>query len=73
MNGEARNFAGLVKMRLRNPASFEHVSTRYSEARPGTLSATMTYRATNGFGAVDTAVAQGEVRMTDCAAKVISM
>lgn len=70
--GEARNLSGLVKQKLRNPASFEHVSTTLSPAEDGVHAAVMKYRATNGFGAVDAYVAVGEVRKSDCSARVIS-
>ncbi len=73
MNGEARNFSGLVKQSLRNPASFEHVRTSYGPLENGTMLATMRYRATNGFGAVDTYTAVGEVRVPSCAARVVKV
>lgn len=71
--GEVRNLASLVQSRLRNPPSFEHVETRSGAPKGGVFEAVMTYRATNGFGGVDTAVAIGEVRTSDCAARVISI
>jgi hypothetical protein len=70
--GESFNFSGMVKRSLRNPASFEHVLTAYGPVENGVMLATMQYRATNGFGAVDTYVATGEVRVSDCFSRVIS-
>ena len=58
---------------MRNPDSFEHVSSKVGTVEDGTFGIIMTYRGTNGFGAVDTTVATGEVRASDCAAKVISV
>lgn len=72
-DGRIHNFAGQVQEALRNPASFEHVKTDVGEVVDGNFSATMTYRATNGFGAIDTAVANGEVRVSDCAARVLTI
>lgn len=70
-HGEARNFAGLVKEGLRNPASFEHVGTVYGPVNDGVMVATMRYRATNGHGATDTYTAIGEVRVNGCGARVL--
>ena len=70
--GEARNLSGLVKQDLRNPDSFEHVETVYGPANGGIMTATMKYRATNGYGALDTFVAVGEVRADTCTARVLS-
>lgn len=72
-HGEARNFSGLVKERLRNPDSFEHVQTSYGPVKKGMMLATMQYRGTNGFGAIDTRIATGQVMVTDCAARVLTM
>lgn len=71
-NGEARNLSGLVRKRLRNPASFEHVQTTYGPIDDGAMVATMTYRATNGFGAIDTYTAVGEVQIAGCKARVLT-
>lgn len=72
LNNQAMTFAGLVKAQLRNPDSFEHVRTVPGPVADGRFPVTMTYRATNGFGAVDTAIALGEVRVDDCAARVLT-
>lgn len=71
--GSIHNFAGQVQRMLRNPPSFEHVETVVGPIEGDRFKATMTYRATNGYGAVDTGVAVGEVRVGDCAARVISI
>lgn len=73
LGGEARSFSRLVRDRLRNPSSFEHVQTQSTPGTAGVMIATMKYRATNGFGAVDTAIATGEVRLSDCAARILTM
>jgi len=73
VGGESYSFSKVVQSRLRNPKSFEHVATSFGPLDHGAHAVSMTYRATNGFGAVDTAVAIGEVRNADCAAKVVSM
>lgn len=69
----AWKFESAIKGRLRNPASFEHVESRIGPVDDGAFAVIMTYRATNGYGAVDTAIAMGEVRLRDCAVKVTSI
>ena len=73
LNNLSQNFSGLVKNQLRNPKSFEHVRTSPGIIKDGILPVTMTYRATNGFGAIDTAVATGEIKINGCGARVVSM
>lgn len=73
LGGQVLNFSGQVKRDLRNPASFEHVETRAGPIKDGIFPVAMTYRGTNGFGAVDTKVATGEVRVADCFARVLTM
>lgn len=73
LGNQNRNFVRLVKDRLRNPASFEHVRTDIGPIKAGVFEAQMTYRATNGFGAVDTSTATGEIRVSDCAARVTGL
>lgn len=72
LRNQPLQFAELIKQRLRNPSSFEHVQTTPGLVTKGSFPVTMTYRATNGFGAVDTYQAEGEIRISDCAAKVIN-
>lgn len=67
------NFSGIVKKNLRNPSSFEHVSTVPGIVQNGIFPVTMTYRGTNGFGAIDTSVATGEIKVRGCGARIISM
>ena len=69
-NGEIYAASARVRQQMRNPPSFEHVDSRWGEVQGGVFPVTMTYRATNGFGGVDTAVAKVEVRLFDCAARV---
>lgn len=70
LNNQSMTFAALVQEQLRNPSSFEHVRTVAGPVTNGRFPVQMTYRATNGFGAVDTAIAAGEVRVSDCRARV---
>lgn len=73
LGNQSPTFAGLVRERLRNPDSFEHVRTEAGPVSGGTFPVAMTYRGTNGFGTVDTKVATGEVRVVGCAARIITM
>lgn len=73
LGNQSPNFAGLVKRRLRNPASFEHVETTVGPVKDGVFPATMTYRATNGFGGVDTYTAAGLIEVAGCKAKVLAV
>lgn len=72
LGNKSQSFAHMVENRLRNPNSFEHVATIVGPIVDGVFPVTMKYRATNGFGAVDTYVAMGEVRVDGCGARVIS-
>jgi DNA-directed RNA polymerase subunit RPC12/RpoP len=57
-NGAHRNLEETVKARLKDPDSYEHIETRYTD-RGDYISVYMKYRAKNGFGGyvVETAVA----------------
>ncbi|MGO6815315.1 hypothetical protein [Rhizobium leguminosarum] len=57
-----------VKETLREPDSFEHVSTRVTPvAADGTHSIVMSYRARNGFGGVNVEEVVGRYSNSDCA------
>lgn len=73
LNNQSYAFAQRVKDTMRNPDSFDHVRTHAGPVINGSFPVTMIYRGTNGFGAVDTATASGEIRVSDCAVKLISL
>lgn len=52
-DGSHRQVEAALKARMKNPASYEHVETRYSVGG-GSITVVTTYRGTNGFGAVVT-------------------
>ncbi|RJF91149.1 hypothetical protein [Sphingomonas cavernae] len=70
--GEVLPFSRLLKQTMRNPGSFEHVSTKIGPNENGVHAIAMTYRGSNGFGAIDAGVAMGELRNGDCAVKLIA-
>ena len=55
-----------VKNNLRDPSSFEHVSTKIGPENNGQHFLMMTYRATNGFGGTNVESASGSIRNSDC-------
>lgn len=55
-----------VKSGLKDPKSFKHVETRVTPNQGGAHRIYMTYRATNGFGAVTTATASGRFDHQSC-------
>lgn len=59
-DGSVPAVVSVIKASLRNPDSFVHVSTQHAVSKHGYV-VTTTYRATNGFGAVDTYVVQAEI------------
>lgn len=71
-DGSSRNFIGRVKQQLREPDSFEHIRTSIEPVqKDGSHLIEMTYRARNGFGGMNVETALGEVRQSDCAARVL--
>jgi hypothetical protein len=61
-----------VKETLRNPSSFEHISTTISPLDPrGEHSLTMRFRAQNGFGGMNVSVVHAQVRSSDCSFTVV--
>lgn len=67
-DGSHRELVENVKATLREPDSFEHVSTRVTPKQPnGTHKLMMTYRARNGFGGMNTETVSARYRNDDCA------
>ena len=70
-DGRHSAFANIVKARLRDPDSFEHVQTRVTSVNAsGRHSIRMTYRARNGFGGMNTEVATGSYSNASCIARL---
>ena len=66
-DGSSREFVKSVKSQLRDPSSFEHVETRFTEKNArGEIGVRMTYRAKNGFGGINTETAYGTISANDC-------
>ncbi len=62
-----------VKKSLRNPKSFDHISTARSPVdKKGTFALIMTYRAENGFGGMNVDAAGVEVDAATCDFKQVS-
>lgn len=63
-----------VKDQLRDPSSFEHITTRITPVDDaGNHRLVMTYRAKNGFDALTTGVATESVRNAGCEATMQSV
>lgn len=72
-DGSFPDLKNAIKMSLRNPRSFEHVSTNRSPVDDkGTFGLIMTYRAENGFGGMNVEAVGVEVKAQDCAFKRVS-
>ena len=66
-DGSHRAFKAAVKRHLRDPDSFEHIETRVTPAdENGEHRIWMTYRARNGFGGMNVAVATGTYLRHNC-------
>lgn len=66
-DGSFRPLKSAVEMALRNPRSFEHVSTvRTPVDENGTFGLIMTYRAENGFGGMNVEAAGIEIEARTC-------
>lgn len=73
-DGSNQSTVGQVKNQLRDPSSFEHISTRITPIDDaGNHRLVMSYRAKNGFGALTTGVATASVRNASCEATVLSV
>ena len=66
-DGSHAAFKRQVKSMMRNPSSFEHISTRVTPVSDaGTHTVIMEYRAENGFGGITVGSALGEYSSTNC-------
>jgi hypothetical protein len=66
-NGSSYLFNDAIKIRLRDPDSFEHVETRITSVGADGLHTIYTkFRAKNGFGGMNVSNAYGKVRNSDC-------
>lgn len=73
-DGSNADFVALVKQRLRDPGSFEHVETTITPVdERGEHRILMKYRARNGFGGMNLDIAAGTVRQSDCSATLSSV
>lgn len=59
-DGSHREFTRYIKSTMKNPNSYEHVSTSYRK-NYNSLTVRTTYRGTNSFGAVVTETATAEI------------
>ena len=66
-DGSNRAFVEEVRARLREPSSFEHMSTVVGDdLGRGSRRIVMTYRARNGFGGMNIETAQAILSPTNC-------
>ena len=65
-DGSHNQLVRSVKNNLRDPSSFEHVSTKIGPENNGQHFIMMTYRAINGFGGTNVESASGTIRNSDC-------
>jgi hypothetical protein len=66
-DGSYRPLVEALKPTLRDPDSFEHVSTRITPVNDkGINSVIMEYRAKNGFGGKNAGIATADLRNSDC-------
>ncbi len=65
-DGAHTAFKRAVNKAMRDPNSFEHIETRVTPMRDGWHNIFMTYRAANGFGGLNVAVASGRFSNSDC-------
>lgn len=73
-DGSHRGLALAIKEQLRDPGSFEHVSTRITPRdKDGNHVAIMEYRARNGFGGMNVAAASAMIRNSDCKATLLTV
>lgn len=70
--GQHSQLVEWVKQTLRNPSSFEHISTTISPRdADGEHALAMRFRAENGFGGMNVALVSARVRSSDCSFTVI--
>jgi len=66
-DGSHSGLVRLVKKTLRNPSSFKHVSTKIGRVDgSGEHFVSMTYRAENGFGGLNTELSTGTISNSSC-------
>jgi len=66
-DGSHSKFKSQVKSMMRNPSSFEHISTRVTPINSeGTHTIFMEYRAENGFGGMNVSIAKGKYSNSNC-------
>lgn len=57
-DGSYTKFRNYIKDNLNDPSSFEHVETRYTDNKDGTVNVIMKYRGKNAFGGIITKYAK---------------
>ncbi|WP_434438390.1 hypothetical protein [Sphingobacterium faecium] len=57
-DGSYTKFRNYIKDNLNDPSSFEHVETRYTDNKDGTVNVIMKYRGKNPFGGIITKYAK---------------
>lgn len=71
-DGSSSNFERILKERLREPSSYEHIETRIAPINSeGMHKIYVKYRARNGFGGMNVGEAVGELRNSDCSAAIL--
>jgi hypothetical protein len=71
-DGSNRSLVDQVKYQLREPDSFEHIDTQIAPEVNGKHTIMMKYRARNGFGGMNVAIAMGTVDHHTCTAVLTS-
>lgn len=72
--GATQKFRAYVKASMRDPSSFDHISTSMSNINAnGNYKIYLRYRAKNGFGGTNTGTAKATVRASDCSITVTSI
>ncbi len=72
-SGTHDGFKAAVKERMRNPKSFEHISTKITKNTGGEHLIFMEYRAENGFGGMSVEQATGIVKNADCSFTILAL
>lgn len=72
-DGSHRDFKKQVKEVMRDPDSFEHISTRVTPEKNGEHTIIMEYRARNGFGGMNIGTALGTYSNATCKSVVLSV
>lgn len=65
-DASAPQLVDLVKARLRDPESFEHIDTRLYPPSHGLSTLVMKFRSRNGFGGMEEGVATGTLNPNNC-------